>query len=119
MLGRPKKNCVRGVEERQYGVRHKRRLYTNDYLIKHDKNDSTKMSKLGRVMTCTSCHKEGHNKRACAKQGNGGTSGSRQPFEGIGVYTNVNTSRTILNLGSTSEVVLNHGSRQGPIDPNI
>ncbi|CAN1291697.1 hypothetical protein LINPERPRIM_LOCUS21255 [Linum perenne] len=68
MPGRPKKNRVRGVEERQDGVRRKRRVYTNDYLMKRDKNDPTKMSKVGRVMTCTSCHKEGHNKRTCVEQ---------------------------------------------------
>ncbi|CAN1137101.1 hypothetical protein LINPERPRIM_LOCUS21255 [Linum perenne] len=46
----------------------KKRVYTNDYLMKRDKNDPTKMSKVGRVMTCTSCHKEGHNKRTCVEQ---------------------------------------------------
>ncbi|CAN1247989.1 hypothetical protein LINPERPRIM_LOCUS6569, partial [Linum perenne] len=50
MPGRPKKNRVRSVED----------------LLARDKKDSSKISKVGRVMTCTFCTKEGHNTRTCA-----------------------------------------------------
>ncbi|CAN1292145.1 hypothetical protein LINPERPRIM_LOCUS21435 [Linum perenne] len=50
MPGRPKKNRVRSVEE----------------LLARDKKDTSKMSRIGRVITCTICTKEGHNTRTCA-----------------------------------------------------
>ncbi|CAN1789043.1 hypothetical protein LINPERHAP1_LOCUS18310 [Linum perenne] len=46
----------------------RKRRYTNEVLLARDKKDHNKMSKVGRIMTCTSCHKEGHNKRTCANQ---------------------------------------------------
>ncbi|CAN1777247.1 hypothetical protein LINPERHAP1_LOCUS13978 [Linum perenne] len=66
MPGRPKKNRVRGVEEKEDGVRRRKRKYTNEDLMARDKNDPTKISRVGRIMTCKSCKKEGHNKRTCA-----------------------------------------------------
>ncbi|CAN1268568.1 hypothetical protein LINPERPRIM_LOCUS13226 [Linum perenne] len=50
MPGRPKKNRVRSVEE----------------LLARDKKDTSKMSRIGRVITSTFCTKEGHNTRTCA-----------------------------------------------------
>ncbi|CAN1777246.1 hypothetical protein LINPERHAP1_LOCUS13978 [Linum perenne] len=44
----------------------KKRKYTNEDLMARDKNDPTKISRVGRIMTCKSCKKEGHNKRTCA-----------------------------------------------------
>ncbi|CAN1812870.1 hypothetical protein LINPERHAP1_LOCUS26669 [Linum perenne] len=50
MPGRPKKNRVKSDVE----------------LLARDTNDPTKMSKVGRIMTCKSCRKEGHNTRTCS-----------------------------------------------------
>ncbi|CAN1294973.1 hypothetical protein LINPERPRIM_LOCUS22672 [Linum perenne] len=61
--GRPKKNRVHAVEERQDGVRRRKRSYTNEHFLKRDRNDHRKMSRVGRVMTCSNCHKEGHKRR--------------------------------------------------------
>ncbi|CAN1140273.1 hypothetical protein LINPERPRIM_LOCUS24738 [Linum perenne] len=44
----------------------KKRKYTNEDLMARDKNDPTKISRIGRIMTCKSCKQEGHNKRTCA-----------------------------------------------------
>ncbi|CAN1140274.1 hypothetical protein LINPERPRIM_LOCUS24738 [Linum perenne] len=66
MPGRPKKNRVRGVEEKEDVVRRRKRKYTNEDLMARDKNDPTKISRIGRIMTCKSCKQEGHNKRTCA-----------------------------------------------------
>ncbi|CAN1295046.1 hypothetical protein LINPERPRIM_LOCUS22696 [Linum perenne] len=46
----------------------KKRGYTTEALLARDKSDLTKMSRVGRLMTCTSCRKEGHNKRTCPLQ---------------------------------------------------
>ncbi|CAN1324471.1 hypothetical protein LINPERPRIM_LOCUS33109 [Linum perenne] len=96
MPGRPRKNRVRAVEERQDGVRRRKRSYTNKHLLKRDGTNPTKMSR-----------------------GNNGASSSRQPFAGVGVYTNVDTGQTVLNPSSTSEVVLNEGSSQGVFDHSM
>ncbi|CAN1286474.1 hypothetical protein LINPERPRIM_LOCUS19318 [Linum perenne] len=66
MPGRPKKNRVRSVEEKEDKARKRKRKYTNEDLLARDKKDSSKISKVGRVMTCTFCTKEGHNTRTCA-----------------------------------------------------
>ncbi|CAN1824240.1 hypothetical protein LINPERHAP1_LOCUS30699 [Linum perenne] len=46
----------------------KKRSYTTEALLARDKSNLTKMSRVGRLMTCTSCRKEGHNKRTCPLQ---------------------------------------------------
>ncbi|CAN1223433.1 hypothetical protein LINPERPRIM_LOCUS2066, partial [Linum perenne] len=97
MPGRPKKNRIRAVEEKEDGVRRRKRRYTNEALLARDKKDNMKMSRVGRIMICTSCHKEGHNKRTCTNQGNDGTSSSGVRFQGVGVYTNIETGRTVIN----------------------
>ncbi|CAN1820398.1 hypothetical protein LINPERHAP1_LOCUS29079 [Linum perenne] len=47
MPGRPRKNRVRAVEERQDGVRRRKRSYTNKHLLKRDGTNPTKMSRVG------------------------------------------------------------------------
>ncbi|CAN1821530.1 hypothetical protein LINPERHAP1_LOCUS29537 [Linum perenne] len=68
MPGRPRKNRLRAVEERQDGVRRRKHSYTNEHLLKRDRTDLAKMSRVGRVMTCSNCHQEGHNKKTCTEQ---------------------------------------------------
>ncbi|CAN1731896.1 hypothetical protein LINPERHAP1_LOCUS1380 [Linum perenne] len=46
-------------------------------MLARDKKDSSKISKVGRVMTCTFCTKEGHNTRTCALRKAGGSSNDR------------------------------------------
>ncbi|CAN1166443.1 hypothetical protein LINPERPRIM_LOCUS34266 [Linum perenne] len=46
----------------------KKRKYTDEELMARDKNDSSKMSRVARIMTCKSCKKEGHNTRTCSLQ---------------------------------------------------
>ncbi|CAN1305979.1 hypothetical protein LINPERPRIM_LOCUS26681 [Linum perenne] len=77
MPGRPKKNRVRSVEEKEDKARKRKRKYTNEDLLARDKKDSSKISKVGRVMTCTFCTKEGHNTRTCALRKAGGSSNDR------------------------------------------
>ncbi|CAN1240809.1 hypothetical protein LINPERPRIM_LOCUS4679 [Linum perenne] len=43
---------------------------------------------------------------------NSGTSSNGVRFQGVGVYTNVETGRTVINPGTTTETVVHHGSRQ-------
>ncbi|CAN1812871.1 hypothetical protein LINPERHAP1_LOCUS26669 [Linum perenne] len=66
MPGRPKKNRVKSVEEKEDRARKRKRIYTDVELLARDTNDPTKMSKVGRIMTCKSCRKEGHNTRTCS-----------------------------------------------------
>ncbi|CAN1262191.1 hypothetical protein LINPERPRIM_LOCUS11182 [Linum perenne] len=115
MPGRPKKNRVRSVEEKEVGIRRRRRKYTDEELMARDKNDSSKMSRVARIMTCKSCKKEGHNTRTCSLQkenqvNQGKTNGKK--FQGIGVYTNIDTGRTVVDPGTASQRVLHHGSGQ-------
>ncbi|CAN1242467.1 hypothetical protein LINPERPRIM_LOCUS5351 [Linum perenne] len=66
MPGRPNNNRVRSVEENEDKARKRKCKYTNEDLLAQDKKDSSKMGKVGRVMTCTFCTKEGHDTRTCA-----------------------------------------------------
>ncbi|CAN1131398.1 hypothetical protein LINPERHAP2_LOCUS6379, partial [Linum perenne] len=79
MPGRPKKNRVRSVEEKEDRARKRKCKYRNEELLARDKKDTSKMSRIGRVITCTFCTKEGHNTRTCALRkasGRTGASGS-------------------------------------------
>ncbi|CAN1802174.1 hypothetical protein LINPERHAP1_LOCUS23264, partial [Linum perenne] len=56
MPGSPKKNRVRSVEENEDQTRKKRRrMYERDELLTRDKADSSKLGRVGRVMSCKSC----------------------------------------------------------------
>ncbi|CAN1325008.1 hypothetical protein LINPERPRIM_LOCUS33339, partial [Linum perenne] len=66
MPGRPKKNRVKSVEEKEDMARKRKRIYTDVELLARDTNDPTKMSKVGRIMTCKSFRKEGNNTRTCS-----------------------------------------------------
>ncbi|CAN1175128.1 hypothetical protein LINPERPRIM_LOCUS30653 [Linum perenne] len=52
MPGRPRKKRVRGAAE----------------LLARDRNNPAKLSKVGRVMSCGSCGKNGHNTRTCKEK---------------------------------------------------
>ncbi|CAN1785424.1 hypothetical protein LINPERHAP1_LOCUS16869 [Linum perenne] len=66
MPGRPKKNRVQAVEEKEDKMRKKRRrIYERDELLTRDNRDSSKLGRVGRVMSCKSCKGEGHNRRTC------------------------------------------------------
>ncbi|CAN1120262.1 hypothetical protein LINPERHAP2_LOCUS103 [Linum perenne] len=66
MPGRPKKNRVQAVEEKEDKARKKRRrVYERDELLTRDKRNSLKLGRVGRVMSCKSCKGEGHNRRTC------------------------------------------------------
>ncbi|CAN1148191.1 hypothetical protein LINPERPRIM_LOCUS37941 [Linum perenne] len=55
MPGRPNKNRVRSVEEKDDKTRKKRRrMYERDELLTRDKADLSKLGRVGRVMSCKS-----------------------------------------------------------------
>ncbi|CAN1850710.1 hypothetical protein LINPERHAP1_LOCUS40003 [Linum perenne] len=64
MPGRPRKKRVRGADEKG-GYKRKRKVYTAAELLNRDKNNHSKLSRVGRVMSCKSCGKDGHNIRTC------------------------------------------------------
>ncbi|CAN1762317.1 hypothetical protein LINPERHAP1_LOCUS8317 [Linum perenne] len=56
MPGRPKKNRVQVIEEKEDKARKKRRrMYERDELLTRDTRDSSKLGRVGRVMSCKSC----------------------------------------------------------------
>ncbi|CAN1186717.1 hypothetical protein LINPERPRIM_LOCUS10998 [Linum perenne] len=57
MPGRPKKNRVRSVKEKEDGAHRRRRKYTDEELTTKDNNDPSKMTRVCRIMTCKSCKK--------------------------------------------------------------
>ncbi|CAN1177553.1 hypothetical protein LINPERHAP2_LOCUS33159 [Linum perenne] len=54
MPGRPRKNIVRGIGEK-VGMKRKRRVYTQGEILLQDKNEPSKLSGIGRVMSCSNC----------------------------------------------------------------
>ncbi|CAN1185034.1 hypothetical protein LINPERHAP2_LOCUS37305 [Linum perenne] len=95
MPGRPKKNRVKSVEEKEDRARKRKQIYTDVELLARDTNDPTKMSKVGRIMTCKSCRKERHNTRTCSlnKQNAAKTSNMGRSCEGgeSGIVEHSNT----------------------------
>ncbi|CAN1318344.1 hypothetical protein LINPERPRIM_LOCUS30775 [Linum perenne] len=131
MPGRPRKKRVRGADEKG-GYKRKRKVYTAAELLNRDKNNHSKLSRVGRVMSCKSCGKDGHNIRTCKdknanQQGQSGATNSVQSTRvrgggrtgrGRGVTARGGTWRgdTTRGLsrgrkpGTTSEVVIAQGS---------
>ncbi|CAN0893143.1 hypothetical protein LINGRAHAP2_LOCUS17978 [Linum grandiflorum] len=137
MPGRPKKKRILSVEEKEdTSKKKKRRIYTSDELLAQDKNDSSKLGRVGRIMSCKTCGKEGHNKRTCAflKEKHASTQSGQQDqrsrsdsrsttsrlnkkrpgvatkrFQGVGVYTNEHTGRSILDPGISTEHFIAEG----------
>ncbi|CAN1160301.1 hypothetical protein LINPERPRIM_LOCUS21758 [Linum perenne] len=66
MSRRPKKKRVKSVEKKEDGVRRRNKTYTAAKLITRDKEDPTRINRVGRIMTCKTCKKEGHNSRTCS-----------------------------------------------------
>ncbi|CAH9059398.1 unnamed protein product [Cuscuta europaea] len=107
MSGRPKKKRIREASEAP--------------------SSGSQLTRKGRVMKCSNCKGEGHNKSSCtnkntpteeipranprrrgARQGRSTRGGGRgRQQSGFGVYYNHNTSETLLDPGQPSETVLN------------
>ncbi|CAN1240295.1 hypothetical protein LINGRAPRIM_LOCUS2677 [Linum grandiflorum] len=118
------------LKRKMPGPPKKKRKYTDAELLAPDTNDSSKISRIGRIMTCKSCKQEGHNARTCALrkkkqvcfnycvtyiyycmwmsnsimfmlfEQDGAGTSNGGAFKGVGVYTNSDTGRTVIHVSS-------------------